>query len=168
LSRDNDASPVPALQRAWSRARADAYFTARTGVADPVEGFWYDAIGPLAVVHDAALAPAQYVAVRVDGEAAGTPVALVTRHDDGYRIDYRHAQWGWQSTDAGLHRGGDLLAFDTHGWGRAGAARLDPKDPMAPLFADLGDGVVYLSMPSFMGQYREPVQQIIAGHGDAL
>ena len=167
-SREHFNSPIPALREAWNDERAQAYLAGRAGTLDPVEGRWFDATGTIGVVHDAALAPGQFVAVRLDGEAQGIPIALLENVAGHYRIHHEHPQWGWQLVDAGLHRDGSLLSFDTHGWGRPGDAHLASGDPMAPVFKDLGEGIYYLSMPSFMEPYRQPLMDIIATHGTSM
>ena len=77
-SREHFDSPIPALRDSWNDERARAYLASHAGTLDPVEGRWFDATGAIAVIHDAALAPGQFVAVRLDDEAEGTAIALLT------------------------------------------------------------------------------------------
>jgi C-terminal processing protease CtpA/Prc len=44
-------------------------------------------------------------------------------------------------------------------------ARLDPADPQAPLFARLDANTLYLSLPSFLGDYRQPLADILEAKG---
>ena len=163
-----EASPLPAPSRRWTERRIATHLQRHAGQLDPVEGHWYDAEGPLAVLHDPGLPPGRFLALRPAGRAAAQPAALVERHGAGYRVSHRQPRFGWQTQPAALRRGGELLAFGTSGWGRRGAGRLDPGDPMAPLFRDEGDGRYYLSMPSFMPAYREPLAALVARHGSEL
>lgn len=168
LSHGIEDSPLPQLKTRWSESAANRYVRRQGDALDPVEGFWRDSAGRLAVVHDSALAAGQFVAIRMDGDDAGAGLALIERTPSGYRIRYRHADWGWQALELTMRRSGDLLAFGTEGWARHGAANLDQEDPMAPLFKDMGEHVYYLSMPSFMPRHREKLLKIIADHGDQM
>ncbi len=163
-SRENPTSPLPRPARRWTARRIGAYFD-KTEAMDPIEGRWFDASGRIAVVRDPGLRSGQFLALRTDERKSAEPIALLERDADGYRIAWQHESWGWQRSEAQLRRAGDLLTFGTQGWGRVGARRLNTNDPMAPLAQDFGDGVHYLSMPSFMPQHREPLQAIIAEHG---
>src|SRR5690606_15584057 len=75
-SREDALSPIPSLTGHWTEATAARYFSEREDVLDPVEGFWREKGGRIAVVRDAALAPGRYVAIRMDGERQATAIAL--------------------------------------------------------------------------------------------
>lgn len=163
-SRDQAGPGLPVPARRWNERRIRHYLQDSPAL-DPVEGLWFDSEGRIAVVHDPALAPGHYLALRLAEEGPAKPLASIERRHDGYRIRHRHAQWDWQTTGAGLVRGGQLFAFGVSAWGRADAPGLDPEDPQAPRFETLAPGQHYLSLPSFMPRYREPLQKIIAEHG---
>lgn len=164
-SRGQETSPLPAPARRWTPAAVEKYFKTRAGHLDRVEGHWYDAEGRIAVLRDDGLPAGQYLALRLAEDGGTTPLARIERAHGDYRITYRHAQWGWQASDAALVRDGRLLAFGVLAWGRPGDESLDAADPQAPTFRTLAPGRHLLSLPSFMPQYRPVLNQIISEHG---
>jgi hypothetical protein len=161
--------------RSWTEREARAEIDRNRERLDPVEGLWYSKNGRYAVLHETGAAPGTFVAVRLAaGEAPSRDLAAVFRRtgQGSYQASFRDAQGRWQATGAALHRGGSLLVFGIEGWGRLDpldpmnkAARLDPADPEAPLFARLDEKTLYLSLPSFMPDYRQKLDDIIAAQG---
>jgi hypothetical protein len=161
-----------ATARPWTEAEARAEIDRHRERLDPVEGLWYSGKGRYAVLHEAGSPAGAFVAVRLKGD--GTPsseiVALLRRTAPGsYLITTRDIQGQWQTGEAALHRKGALLVFGVQGWGRLHPAvpesRLDPADPLAPLFTRLNESTLYLSLPSFWSDYRKPLADLVAARG---
>ncbi len=161
--------------RAWTEAEARAEIDKNRERLDPLEGLWYARTGRLAVLHEPGTPAGTLVAVRLaaDGSPSRALAAMFRRQSrGGYRITYLDAQGVWQSAEATLHRGGALLVFGIQTWGRlhpaVADARLDPADPQAPVFARLDAATLYLSMPSFLGEYAQPVKDLVKAKGDEI
>jgi hypothetical protein len=158
--------------RAWTEAEARAEIDRHRERLDPVEGLWYSRDGRYAVLHEPGAAPGTFAAVRLGaGGAPSSDLAMVLRRIEHgeYLAAFRDAQGRWQMGTAALHRGDSLLVAGILGWGRLypedRAARLDPADPEAPLFARLDAQTLYLSLPSFLGDYRQKLDDILAAQG---
>lgn len=158
--------------RPWTEAEARAEIDRHRERLDPVEGLWYGREGRYAVLHEAGAPAGTFFAVRLTGD--GTPssdlVAVLRRTGrGGYRAFYRDAQGQWQTGEAALYRNGAFLEFGIQGWGRlhpaVPEARLDPTDPQAPHFARLDAGTLYLSLPSFLDNYRQPLADLLEARG---
>lgn len=175
-SPDNKAGgPGRATARPWTEAEARAEIDRNRERLDPIEGLWYARDGRYAVLHEAGTPAGTFAAVRL--AAGGAPssdlAAVLQRIGHGsYRALYRDAQGRWQTGEGGLHRGGSLLVFGIQTWGRlhpaVKEARLNPADPQAPLFARLDAGTLYLSLPSFLDDYRQPLADLLAARGDEM
>lgn len=165
--------------RAWTEAEARAEIDRHRERLDPMEGLWYSREGRYAVLHEPGSPAGTFVAVRLD--AGGKPsndLAAVFRRDarGQYRISTRDGKGRWQTGNAALHRGGALLVAGIQAWGRVYPpvepavkdARLDPVDPQAPFFERLDAGTLYLSLPSFLGEYRKPLNDIVAARGEEI
>ncbi|HEX7047871.1 MAG TPA: S41 family peptidase [Gammaproteobacteria bacterium] len=158
---------LPAMIKDWDRPSVTKYLSDNATHLDPLEGFWYDVNGALAVVREPGNAN-RLLGFRPATETeAAKLLATFERGHGGIEVMYEHAEWGWQNAEAGLHRDDTLLIFGLTGWGRASDS-LSTVDPLAPVFRDLGDGIYYLSMPSFLEPYRAPLNAIIATHGSEL
>lgn len=170
-SRGNVDSPLPNASMTWSARRLQRHFRKTADSLDRVEGAWYDSSGRIAVVRDPAASvggAAGFLAFRVAEGGKTTPMARLRRSGSAYLIDYRHESQGWQQATAELRRQGSLLAFGTTGWGRPGSEYLDPVDPMAPLARSIAPGLVYVSLPSFMPHYRQPLKALLGRYDEAV
>ena len=158
--------------RPWTEAGARAEIDRHRERLDPVEGLWYSQAGRYAVLHEAGAPAGSFFAVRLNGDGSPSTelVALLRRTARGtYQALLRDAQGLWQNRGADLYRGGALLSFGFQSWGRlhpaAPESRLDPADPQAPLFARLDAKTLYLSLPSFSGEYRQPLADLLEARG---
>ena len=158
--------------RPWTETEARAEIDRNRERLDPVEGLWYSRRGRYAVLHEAGTPAGTFFAVRVSGD--GTPssevAAILRRTARGlYQATWRDAQGHWQNAEAALYRNGTFLSFGIQGLGRLHPAiqdaRLDPADPQAPLFARLDADTLYLSLPSFLGDYRQPLADLLEAKG---
>lgn len=163
-----DAPALPKPERKWTKASVLRYLADRDFAHSQLEGVWYDAIGLVALVPDAAYPAGTLIAIRLDGKAIGSVVAKFSSHASGYEATYLTDHSGWQRASANLRREGDLLVFGLQGFGREGATNLDWKNPLSPHFAALESGILYLSMPSFMPEHAAALNRIISEHGEAL
>lgn len=161
--------------RAWTEAEARSEIERNRHRLDPVEGLWYSRGGRLAVLREEGGTGGTFFAVRLAaGGAPSNELAAVFRRTPrgGYEVTRRDAEGRWQTGEASLHRGGSLLVSGIASWGRllpeVKEARLDPVDPQAPLFARLDADTVYLSLPSFLGEYRQPLNDLIAARGEEI
>jgi len=167
--------PGGQASRAWTEREARAEIDRNRERLDPIEGLWYSRDGRYAVLHEQGAAPGSFVAVRLAaGDAPGRDLGAIFRRTGhgSYQASFRDTQGRWQTSMAALHRGGSLLVFGVYAWGRLDSldpmnkpARLDPVDPEAPLFARLDAKTLYLSLPSFLGDYRQKLDEIIATQG---
>lgn len=167
--------PAGTASRRWTELEARGEIDRQRERLDAVEGLWYSREGRYAVLRDTEAAAGTFVAVRLaaDGTASNEVAAVLRRvGDGGYRATYRDGEGQWQVGAAALHRNGALLALGIQGWGRLYPAvpqsRLDPADPQAPLFTRLEAGILYLSLPSFAGIYRQPLADLLAAHGEEM
>lgn len=175
LRAGNAGRPGGQAARSWTEREARAEIDRNRERLDPIEGLWYAKDGRYAVLHETGSAPGTFVAVRLaTGETPGRDVGAVFRRtgQGSYQVSFRDVQGRWQNSMAALHRGGSLLVFGVYAWGRLDSldpmnkpARLDPVDPEAPLFARLDEKTLYLSLPSFLGDYRQKLDEIIATQG---
>lgn len=183
------APELPKLKARWTPGKVEFRLRRETDL-DPVEGLWRDAEGQLAIVHDDALERGEYAAFRFRQHhfgGAGEILAFIRPASDGtYRIHYKDGNGVWQKTHAVLNHESGILSFGNLGWQRTTkpatqtGKREDPSlavdevslqkkaDPLAPVFRDLGSGVHYLSMPSFLQRFREPLQALLADHAEQL
>jgi len=169
------AGPERKAVRAWTEPQARAEIERHRERLDPVEGLWYSRGGRLAVLREEGGPAGTFFAVRLaaDGSPSSDLAAVLRRDARGrYQIARRDAEGRWQTGEATLHRGGSLLVSGPEGWGRllpeVKEARLDPADPQAPVFTRLDDGILYLSLPSFSGEYRQPLNDIVTARGEDL
>lgn len=158
--------------RPWTEAEARAEIDRHRERLDPVEGLWASHGGRYAVLHEAGAPAGTFFAVRLaaDGTPSSDLAAVLHRIEHGsYRATWRDAQGQWQTADVAPHRSATLLAFGPQGWGRlyppAPEARLDPADPLAPVFSRLDANTLYLSLPSFSGEYRKPLNDLLEARG---
>lgn len=172
---DKAGEPGPKAARPWTEAEARAEIDRHRERLDSVEGLWYARGGRYAVLHEAGTPAGTFSVIRLAAEGApSTDLAAVLRRTarGGYRITHRDAQGWWQTGEAALHRNGALLVAGIQVWGRLHPAvpetRLDPADPQAPLFARLDAGTLYLSLPSFLGDYGKPLTDILEARGDEI
>ena len=167
--------PGRTAARPWTEAEARAELDRQRERLDPVEGLWYARDARYAVLREAGTPAGTFAAVRLaPGGAPASDLAAVLQRigHGGYRVTYRDAQGRWQTGEASLHRGGSLLVFGIQSWGRLHPAvkdaRLDPADPQAPLFTRLDADTLYLSLPSFLDDYRQPLASLVATRGDEI
>jgi hypothetical protein len=175
LRNSKAGGPGGTTARPWTEAEARAEIDRNLERLDPVEGLWYSRDARFAVLHEAGAPAGAFVAVRLtgDGKPSSDLAAAVRRIGHGlYRVTFRDAQGKWQTGEGSLHRNGALFGFGIQGWGRlhpaVREARLDPADPQAPLFTRLDAGTLYLSLPSFGGDYRQPLADLLKAHGDEI
>lgn len=184
------APEIPQFATRWTPEKVD-FRLRREDSLDPIEGMWRDDQGEFAIVHDAAFARGEYVAFRFSyrhGTRPGEVLALVRPAGDGtYNVHYRSSDDSWQQARATLNRQTGIFNFAGIGWQRTGeinptkseaaVAQAQPEiaapkttggDPLTPQFRVLGDDMFYLSLPSFMPRFREPLNDILATHGEAL
>lgn len=161
--------------RAWTEPQARAEIERRRNSLDPVEGLWYSRSGRFAVLREDGGPAGTFFAVRLaaDGAPSSDLAATLRRDARGrYRIARRDAEGRWQTGEVTLHRDGALLVAGIESWGRllpeVQGARLDPADPQAPFFTRLDAGILYLSLPSFLGDYRKPLNDIVAARGEEI
>lgn len=166
----NNHHLVPALpetSRRWTESFLADYFRSNASRLDPLEGFWYDASGRVAIMREPGSAKRLLGLRPATSKEPATLLATFERARGRIAVLYEHEKWGWQNTEAALHRDDKLLIFGLSGWGRQ-SDFLDENDPLAPVYKNLGDGIHYVSMPSFMPGYAAPLNAIIAEHGDAF
>ncbi len=175
LRNSKAGGPAGTAARPWTEAEVRAEIDRNRERLDPLEGLWYGRDGRYGVLHEPGTPAGTFVAVHLDagGKPASDLAAVLHREArGGYQATWRDGQGQWQNTEASLHRGGALLVFGIRTWGRlapaAPAVRLNSADPQAPLFARLDAGTLYLSLPSFLGDYRQPLADIIKAYGDEI
>ena len=186
------APEIPNLAARWTPEKVE-FRLRREPNLDPVEGLWRDTEGQFAIVYDDAVPRGEYVAFRFSyryGVRPGEIFAFLRPLDDGtYQVLYKDGDH-WERAHANLVKGTGVLTFADKGWQRTTepATQMDDEgslfaeeesepnedvpspsgDPLAPRFREISDGVYYLKLASFMPRFREPLQEIIATHGDAL
>lgn len=192
----SNAPEIPNLAARWTPEKVE-FRLRREGNLDPIEGMWRDDEGEFAIVYDEAVPRGEYVAFRFSyrhGTRPGEVIAFIRPNGDGtYEVHYKRQDETWQRARGNLNRQTGILNFGGRGWQRtseeaddaqaapssavaetkpesSGAASADDvsNDPLAPQFRDLGKGVYYLSLPSFMPRFREPLNALIAQHGETL
>lgn len=190
------APDIPNLATRWTPGKVK-FRLRREDHLDPVEGLWRDDEGEFAIVSDDAVEGGEYVAFRFSyryGTRPGEIFAFVRPAGDGtYNIHYKDDADVWQRARGTLNPETGILAFGAVGWQRTTEPAsdvhrvLDPfaqenheasedepvdrdvsDDPLAPVFRDLGDGVLYLSLPSFAPRFAGAIETILAGHGKQL
>lgn len=161
---------LPAPDSRWNRSFVTNYLATNDAHLDPLEGFWYDAGGAIAVMREPGASHRLLGFRLATADKPPRLLAVFAREHGVISAMYEHVEWGWQNASAALHRDDTLLVFGLTGWGRESAAKaaLNDTDPLAPLFRNLGDSVYYLSMPSFLEPYRAPLNALIATHADEL
>lgn len=188
-----EAPEIPTLAARWTPDKVE-FRLRREANLDPVEGLWKDDEGQFAIVYDDAIPRGEYVAFRFERKyriRPGEVFAFVRPAGDGtYAVVFKAGEDDWREARATLTADG-VLTFADKGWQRttdpatqtgeqpdrfaereepenSGDAATPAGDPLAPQFRDLGDGLYYLKLASFMPKYREPLNALIEEHGDTL
>lgn len=172
LRNSKAGGPGGTTARPWTEVEARAEIERHRERLDPIEGLWYSRTGRYAVLREPGTPAGTFSAVRLvtDGKPSSELAVLFRRTSHGsYRAIGRDPQGVWQANSASLYRGGALLVFGAEGWGRLQPAvqdsRLDPADPQAPSFARLNAGALYLSLPSFSGEYKPTLDALVEARG---
>lgn len=194
VARATGAPEIPNLAARWTPEKVE-FRLRRENNLDPIEGLWRDDDGQFAIVADDAVPAGEYIAFRFSyrhGTRPGEVIGFVRPNGDGtYAVQFKDDADVWQRTRGTLNNETGILTFANRGWQRTtepstqtGRPSLfeEPErkaeampatdapsgDPLRPVLRDLGDGVLYLSMPSFAPRFREPLVAILAEHGETL
>ena len=152
------------------------YYQRHQSSLDPVEGIWYDRGLRVAILHDSARGPNEFVAVMLASDTAlwrpGDVRARLKRRGDG-SYDVRLSERNF----ARVRRRGEiyrhvLLRLSPGIWGKefpiAGAdtGTLDPVDPHRPVLYRR-NGTLVFAIPSHDG-FRAVIDSMVSANRDAL
>lgn len=186
---------IPNLAARWTPDKVE-FRLRREANLDPIEGLWKNNGGDFAIVYDDAIPRGEYVAFRFMRKyriRPGEVIAFIRPNGDGsYTVRFKAGEDDWRRATASLTAEG-VLTFADRGWQRTTApatkvgeqpdpfadedgesaeenvsTSTDLDDALAPQYRDLGSGVAYLKLASFLPRYRESLQELLDEHGERL
>ncbi len=162
----------------WTEESVRAYLDRNAGHLDPVEGIWYSDSAKFGIVRERQSPRRDFVAVVLSGGGGAwkpgqVKAELVHRADGSFDVRYFYGDHSLHHLEGTIYKG-LLLRMAPAVWGKAyplrsaDAGLLDAKNPRNPTIKPLDNGAWVVSMPSHDGQYREPLERLIAEHLEKL